>query len=84
MARTGTEDRSVLEAALIGYQAQRADITAKMTDIQRRIGGKSAKIPVTLNGARPHKKHRISAEGRARIAAAQRRRWAVQKKAAAG
>ena len=31
----------------------------------------------------PQKKHRISAEGRARIAAAQRRRWAAAKKQSA-
>jgi len=32
------------------------------------------------NGTRTHKRRRLSAEARARIAAAQRKRWAKQKK----
>lgn len=34
------------------------------------------------NHAKPHKRRRLSAEARARIAAAQKKRWAAQKKAA--
>jgi len=83
MARKGTQDRSILEAALIGYQTQLADITASMAWISQQLGGKETGIAAvtSTSAARPQKKHRISAEGRARIAAAQRRRWAAQKKA---
>ncbi len=83
MARTSGTDSSLLEAALIGYQHQLASVTAKLNDIKKRLG---VRTPMNVaarltNGAR-RKKHRISAEGRARIAAAQKKRWAVAKKAA--
>jgi hypothetical protein len=47
--------------------------------------GKVGVAPTSSNGLvrpRPAKKHTMSAEGRARIAAAQKARWAKQKKAA--
>ena len=54
-----------------------------MADIRRKIGGSAA--PASAPKAKkvtPRKqKHRMSAEGRARIAAAQRARWAKVKKA---
>ena len=76
-------DTSLLEAALVGYQSQLADITARIADIQKRLGGRRAAHAAapTPSDTRSNKKHRISAEGRARIAAAQRKRWAAAKKA---
>ena len=77
------DDRSLLEAALVGYTAQLSAITTAIADIQKRLG-KSYK---PLGGGevpgpflKPAKEHRISPEGRARIAAAQRKRWAAAKK----
>ena len=76
------EDPGILQAALLGYQQQLEVVTAKIADLRRRLGGRNAAAP-GLAPARPsQKKHRISPEGRARIAAAQRRRWAATKKAA--
>jgi hypothetical protein len=76
-------DTSLLEAALLGYQAQAEKITRAIADIQRRIGsgtGGGLRAPVAkVRGAR-RKKHTISAEGRRRIAEAQRKRWAAHKK----
>jgi hypothetical protein len=80
MART--EDTSFLEAALAGYQQELARITAAIADLQKRLGkrggggfpGPFTKTPTA------RKQHRISAEGRARIAEAQRKRWAAAKK----
>ena len=72
-------DNSILEAALLGYQAEQKRIQAAIADIQKRLGGKSTTAPKSAPPAR-RKKHRISAEGRARIAAAQRKRWAASKK----
>jgi len=82
MARTTGVDSSLLEAALIGYQKQKQEIEAAIADIQRRLGSASAATAGfgPVKQARRQSKHRISAEGRARIAAAQRRRWAAQKK----
>src|SRR4051794_28616241 len=74
-------DPGILQAALLGYQQQLEEINAKIADLRRRLGARSA--PAAGNAPRTptQKKHRISAEGRARIAAAQRRRWAASKKA---
>ena len=78
-------DRGTLEAALAGYQQQLDNIQEKMTDIRRKLGqtggaSSSAKSSSQKKSAAP-RKHRMSEEGRARIAAAQRARWAKQKKA---
>jgi hypothetical protein len=72
-------DTSLLEAALVGYQAEHARITAALADIQKRLGGSKT----GWRAAKPlkhAKTHRISPEGRARIAEAQRKRWAAAKK----
>jgi hypothetical protein len=77
-----TNDTSLLEAALVGYEAQLGKITAAIADLQKRLGknrdghviGAPAKAPTA------RKKNRISAEGRARIAEAQRKRWAEARK----
>lgn len=74
-------DLGILQAALIGYQQQLDDINAKIADLRRRLGSRGSNTPAAGVAPRaPQKKHRISAEGRARIAAAQRRRWAATKK----
>jgi hypothetical protein len=77
-------DSGILQAALLGYQQQLEEINAKIADLRRRLGTRSgAAAPATATRT-SQKKHRISAEGRARIAAAQRRRWAAAKKQSAG
>jgi hypothetical protein len=75
-------DHSLLEAALVGYQSQLATITTAIADIQKRLGHRNgARVPMLPAQSRPaKKKHRISPEGRARIAEAQRKRWAASKK----
>ena len=79
-------DRATLEAALVGYQRQLEEIQTKMTDLRRRLGRSAGPVlssgAVTPSSARRGRKHRMSAEGRARIAAAQRARWAKFKKSA--
>lgn len=79
------DDPGILQAALLGYQQQLDEINAKIADLRRRLGGRSAPASSSRGAVSPaprapQKKHRISAEGRARIAAAQRRRWAAAKK----
>lgn len=80
-------DAATLQAALAGYRQQVNEIEEKMAELRRRLGK-------TSNGASPKsaapktavkrrtRKHRMSEEGRARIAAAQRARWAKAKRAA--
>ncbi len=76
-------DTATLQAALVGYQQQLDQIEAKMAELRRKLGKSAGVKPAaaaapTRSGPR---KHRMSAEGRARIAAAQRARWAKAKKA---
>jgi len=74
-------DSDLLSAALAGYEEQRKQIEARIAELRKRLSG-----PMPLSSkaaARPARKHRISAEGRARIAAAQRKRWAATKRAGA-
>jgi hypothetical protein len=60
--------------ALRGYEQRRSDIVAKIENIRLRLG-----VTEALNKPIVRKEHRISPEGRARIAAAQLKRWASQK-----
>jgi hypothetical protein len=77
--RIQENDPGLLQAALLGYQQQLEEINVKIADLRRRLGARSA--PAAGPAPRtPQKKHRISAEGRARLAAAQRKRWAAAKK----
>lgn len=76
-------DSGTLQAALVGYQQQLEHIEAKMAEVRRqlRAAGAAAKSAASTQAAparaaRRPQKHRMSAEGRARIAAAQRARWA--------
>jgi hypothetical protein len=75
-----TTDRALLEAALYGYQHQRDNIEAKMAEIRGLLSGKSATGSTGASASdAPIKKRTMSAAGRRRIAAAQRKRWAAQK-----
>ena|ERR1035441_1589792 len=74
-------DNSLLEMALVGYSAKRDDIVRKMAEIRLHLGGPtSAQATKPTGDAKPRRK--MSAAGRARIAEAQRKRWAASKKAA--
>jgi hypothetical protein len=73
-------DPGILQAALLGYQQQLEEINAKIADLRRRLGSRGTTPTPGVAPRAPQKKHRISPEGRARIAAAQRRRWADAKK----
>ena len=75
------EDRSLLEAALVGYTSQLSTITTAIADIQKRLGKKgSGRVPAPVGPTAQRKKRHMSLEGRARIAEAQRKRWAAAKK----
>jgi hypothetical protein len=75
------DDRSLLEAALVGYTSQLSTITTAIADIHKRLGKKGpGAIPAPVERTAPRKKRQMSPEGRARIAAAQRKRWAAAKK----
>jgi hypothetical protein len=69
-----TFDRALLDAALVGYQHQFDQLDAKMADIRRELGATPEHEPVA---APVQKKRVMSAAARRKIAAAQRKRWAV-------
>lgn len=61
----------MLSAALAGYQSRLAEVNTRIKELREYL---AAHAPAA--GAVVRKKHNVSPEGRARIAAAQRRRWA--------
>jgi hypothetical protein len=67
-------DRSTLEMALIGCEAERQKIEAAMAAIRKQVNGHAAAPAV--DGTRKQK-HNMSTAARRRIAAAQRKRWAA-------
>jgi hypothetical protein len=67
-------ERSILEAALVGLGHKIGELTQTIAEIKRLLGGGTA--AVQTQGTR----RTMSSSQRARIAAAQRKRWAVQKK----
>ena len=67
-------DRSTLEMALIGYQAELKKIVAAIAAIRKQVDGHVAAPAV--DGTRGPKRN-MSAAARRRIAAAQRKRWAA-------
>ena len=76
-------DHTILEMAIVGYQNQLEKLSAKIADIKAQLGKRGPGRPkATATGTDhvgPKKRRTISKAGRARIAAAQRARWAAQK-----
>ena len=68
-------DRSILEAALVGLGHTLSEVTSKIAEIKRVLGGHDGTDAQTQRTQRT-----MSAAARAKIAAAQRKRWAAQKK----
>lgn len=65
-------DTSLLHAALMGYEQTKRDIEEKLASLQRRLGfGGATEAPVP--------RRTMSAGARKKIAAAQKKRWALAK-----
>ena len=77
-----TVNADFLSAALAGYKQRLQEIDARMADLRRRIGGSAPAAAAPTPGP-VAKKRRLSPEGRARIIAATRKRWAAVRKAKA-
>jgi hypothetical protein len=68
-------DRETLEAALIGYEQQKAAIDIKIAQLRAHLGGHvAAVVPQPKKGRR-----QFSAETRSKMAAAQQKRWAAKR-----
>jgi hypothetical protein len=66
--------------ALIGYQVERQKIDVKIGRIRAQLGGKSAAISKGAAKSAGRAKRVLSAAARARISAAQKKRWAEHRK----
>lgn len=76
-----SSEKEFLAAALAGYQWKLAEIDARMTDLRKRIAAYSPAPSAKPVAAPAKKKRRLSPEGRARIIAATKKRWAAVRKA---
>ena len=92
-------DRELLEAAILGYQAQIGRIEDKIAWIKQQLSGSfhptiaaeagpgedvaEPSVPIA-KGRRARRKGRMTPEGRERLVAALKRRWAAKKAAGAG
>jgi hypothetical protein len=69
------DDPELLQAALVGYRHQLAQIEAKMAEIRSLLAGLPVVLPSESFGVPSAPKRALSPEARERIAAAQRKRW---------
>jgi hypothetical protein len=80
MAQRIRADRDMLEAALVGLEHRREEIDGKVAELRELI----AKLSPRMGGyeaGRPGRRSRVlSAAARARIAAAQKKRWEAFRK----
>jgi len=76
-----TIDDSLLEAALEGLELQKTRLETQISEIRGRLGKRSRNLPDTPFQAA--KKRTLSPEARKRIAAAQKKRWALYRKTSA-
>jgi hypothetical protein len=77
-----TIDRMTLQMALAGYEIERNKIEDRIREIRAQLKGKTAPAAAG-NAEKAPAKHKMSAAARARIAAAQKKRWAEYHKRAA-
>jgi len=83
MAKLDMNQATLLAAALEGLEIQRSRIEEQIAQIKAAMGRGGSKKTASAAGARPGRKRRLSAAARARIAAAQKKRWAEYRKAKA-
>lgn len=83
MARgRSAEDLGTLQMALVGYQIEKQKIDAKIRELQAQLRGKRVAL-VSGGETKAPVKRELSPAARARIAAAQRKRWAEHRRKAA-
>jgi hypothetical protein len=63
----------ILSAALVGFEAQKNRIDARIAEIRQMLGGGGTKRAAQSDAATP--KRRVSVAARRRMAKAQRLRW---------
>jgi len=71
-----SSDPAMLAMALVGYEVEKQKIEEKIREIRARLGGVKAARGASAKAGGAPRKRTLSAAARARIAAAQRKRWA--------
>jgi hypothetical protein len=75
------EDDSTLQMALVGYQIEKEKIETRIRELLAQLKGKRGASPSPQSSAKaPRVKRELSVAARARIAAAQKKRWAEHRK----
>jgi hypothetical protein len=69
-------DKSLLEAALYGYQMEKEKIDAKIRELQAQLKGRKMPAAASPKPGKARGRREMSDAARARIAAAQKKRWA--------
>ncbi len=75
--RSAGTDTSLLQAALLGFEHMKRDVEEKIAEIRGKLGAKGGAGTQAAATATP--KRTLSAAARGRIAAAQKKRWALLK-----
>ena len=75
------ERSELLQHALIGFEAQRAEVERRMADLRLRLNGAGQAAQEAPRPTRRRRRRKISPEGRARIIAGTKLRWAKWRKA---
>jgi hypothetical protein len=75
-----TEDLTILRMALVGYEAEKQKIDARIAEIQAQLEGKAVPSPSAVAEKKPGAKRILSPAARKRIARAQKKRWAEHRK----
>ena len=70
----------LINAAILGFEEQKRQIDSKITELKGLLTGGSVQAESALEATKG-KRRPMSAAARARIAAAQRKRWAATRKA---
>jgi len=72
--------QEIISAAILGFEEQKRHIDTEIGELRAILSGSSAEPAATPP---KHKRRKMSAAGRARIAEAQRKRWAESKRQSA-
>jgi hypothetical protein len=75
-------NRVILEAAILGFEQQKRDIDATISELRAQLDGstipqEAAKRPASASAPPAKRKHHFSAAGKAAMKEAQRKRWAA-------
>lgn len=72
----------ILAAAILGFEEQKRHIDTKVAELRAMLDGGPAQTATASEAPIKKRRGRLSAAARARIAEAQRKRWAAYRKSA--